>query len=408
MIEIRRLTPEDMPQFHKMHTVVYNQRNDFPKENDKDDDEDEKKESLEHPANWAWGAFNNGKFLSGMYEIEFLMRFDSKNAKMSGIGGVGTLPEARKGGLIRQIFEKLLIEAHEKGVVFSNLSPFSHDFYRAFGYEIACARNNINIATKDFHKIKPRGEFIHFFPGDDTTVLQNIHSAYISKLNHGICRDYWPNNRGWKCFTRADPYSTGTFLYLWKDENGIPRSYIKYHDKDDDDGHVMSVSELAFIDQEGLYGALGIVGGLSAQFRHLRWQMPTFIDPCDIISNTWEIDQNLNPRDMTRVVNVKAALEMMRFPKGEGTYIIGVEDANIPANNGKYLVEFASEGSRVSITQKNPDINCDVRILSQLVTGYRTLENALLTRQSGLEVNGNKETLNQVFTLRPQHITEYF
>jgi predicted acetyltransferase len=327
---------------------------------------------------------------------------------MSGIGGVGTLPEARKGGLIRQIFEKLLPEAYEKGVVFSNLSPFSHDFYRMFGYEIACARNNINISTKDFHKIKPRGEFVPFFPGDDTAVLQNIHSAYICNLNHGICRNYWPDNRGWKRFTRADPYSTGTFLYLWRDENGVPRSYIKYQDKDDDDGHVMSVSELAFIDREGLYGALGIVGGLSAQFRQFKWQMPTFIDPCDIISNTWEIDQNLNPRDMTRVVNVKTALKMMRFPPGEGTYVIGVEDANITANNGKFLVEFAPEGSRVSLSQKEPDINCDIRILSQLVTGYRSLENALLTRQSGLEVNGNTETLNRVFTLRPQHITEYF
>jgi hypothetical protein len=40
--------------------------------------------------------------------------------------------------------------------------------------------------------------------------------------------------------------------------------------------------------------------------------------------------------------------------------------------------------------------------------GYRTLENALYSRQEGLEVSGNMETLKQVFTLRPQHITEYF
>jgi predicted acetyltransferase len=410
MTEIRRLTPEDMPQLHKMQTVVYNQRNDFPKEKetDEENEEEKKEEALENPANWAWGAFDKGKLLSGMFEIEFLMRFDGNNAKLSGIGGVGTLPEARRGGLIRQIYEKLLPEAYEKGVVFSNLTPFSHDFYRAFGYEVACARNSISIPIKDFFKIKPRGEFIHFFPGDDTTVLQEIHSAYISNLNHGICRDYWPDNRGWKRFTRADPYSTGTFLYLWKDENGVPRSYIKYQDRDGDDGHVMSVSELAFIDGEGLYGALGIVGGLSAQFRQFKWSMPTFIDPCDIISNTWEIEQNISPRDMTRVINVKTALEMMRFPQGEGAYIIGVEDSNISANNGKYLVEFAPEGSRVSLTQKEPDIHCDIRVLSQLVTGYRTLENALLTRQSGLEVNGNTETLYRVFTLRPQHITEYF
>jgi predicted acetyltransferase len=407
MIEIRRLTPEELPQLDRIHTIVYNQRRNYSED---DDDDKEKEESLEHPADWAWGAFEKGKLLSGMYEIDFLMRFDGKNARMSGIGGVGTLPEARKGGLVRQIFEKLLPEACKKGVIFSNLAPFSHDFYRMFGYEVACARNNINISTKDFLKLKPKGEFVHIFPGDDTTALQEVHSAYISNLNHGICRDYWPNNRGWKRFTKSDPYDTGVFLYLWKDEGGKPRSYIKYKDQEDDDGHVMSIVELAFIDREGLYGALGIVGGLSAQYKQLQWPMPTFIDPCDIVGNAWEIDQHISPRDMTRVVNVKAALEMMRVPSPnkESEYIIGVEDANIPANNGNYLVEFTPKGSRVSLTQKEPHIRCDIRVLSQLITGYRTLESALLSRQSGLEVYGNLETLKRVFTLRPQHITEYF
>jgi predicted acetyltransferase len=111
---------------------------------------------------------------------------------------------------------------------------------------------------------------------------------------------------------------------------------------------------------------------------------------------------------MTRIINVKAALEMMRLPYGEGSYIIAVEDTYIPANTGKYLVEWWPEGSRVLLTQKDADIQCDMRILSQLVTGYRTLENALRSRKSGLELYGNRETLDRVFTLRPQHVTEYF
>jgi predicted acetyltransferase len=170
----------------------------------------------------------------------------------------------------------------------------------------------------------------------------------------------------------------------------------------------MSVVELAFIDKEGLYGALGIVSGLSAQFKKFRWLMPVFIDPCDFLGGAWDIEQQIRPRDMTRVINVKAALEMMRIPPGKGSYVIEVEDSNITANTGKYLVEFGPDGSGVSLTQKEPDIRCDIRVLSQLVTGYRTLENALLSRQSGLEVYGSLETLNRVFTLRPQHITEYF
>jgi predicted acetyltransferase len=402
MTEIRRLSAEDTIQLKKIHTVVYNQRRDYSKE------ENQKTDPLDHPAGWAWGVFENTKLLAGMYEIDYLMRFDGHSVKMSGIGGVGTLPEARKGGHIRRIFEKLLPEAYEKGVVFSTLTPFSHDFYRKFGYEIACARNNISVPTGDLAEIKSSGQFIHILPGDDTSLLAQVHSAYISNINHGIHRDYWPDNRAWKRFTIEDPCATGTFLYLWKDENGIARSYIQYKDVLEDGDHNMSVTELAFIDKKGLYGALGITGGLSAQFENFKWLMPSFIDPADFIGDAWSVEQEIRPRDMTRVVNVKTALELMRRPYGEGEYVIEVEDENITANNGKYLVEFGAQGSKVSTTSKDADICCDILALSQLVTGYRSLENALYSRQEGLEVYGNMETLKRAFTQRPQHVTEYF
>jgi len=403
MIEIRRMKTEDLLQFYRIHTIVYNQRKDFSKE------ENQKIDPLDHPADWACGVFENGKLLAGTYEIDYLMRFDGHSVKMTGIGGVGTLPEARKGGHIRRIFEKLLPEAYEKGVVFSNLTPFSHDFYRKFGYEIACNRNRLTIDTGDLSEIRSKGEFVHILPGDDTTLLAEVHSSYIENINHGIHRDSWPENRAWKRFTKEDPCASGIYAYLWKDETGKARSYIKYQDVLEEGEHNMSVIELAFIDKKGLYGALGIVGGLSAQFENFKWLMPTFIDPLDFFAgDAWSIEQEIRPRDMTRVINVKTALELMRRPCCEGEYIIEVEDENISANSGKYLVQFGREGSKVSLTKKDADICCDMPTLSQLVTGYRTLENALYSRQEGLEVFGNLETLKSVFTLRPQHVTEYF
>jgi len=402
MPEIRRLETEDLLQFYRIHTIVYNLRKDYSK------DENRKIDPLDHPANWVCGVFEKGRLLAGMFEIDYLMRFDGNSVKMTGIGGVGTLPEARKSGHIRHIFEKILPESFEKGVIFSNLTPFSHDFYRKFGYEIACARNKIKINTGDLSEINSKGEFVHILPEDDTSLLAEVHSAYIANINHGIHRDYWPDNRAWKRFTRDDPFATGCYIYLWKDEAGKARSYLKYQDVLEDGDHNMSVTELAFIDKKGLYGALGIVGGLSAQFENFKWLMPTFIDPFDFTGDAWSVETEIRPRDMTRVVNVKAALELMRRPFGEGEYVIEVKDENISANSGKYFVQFGVEGSKVLATTKNADLSCDILTLSQLVTGYRTLENALYSRREGLEVHGNLETLKQVFTERPQHITEYF
>jgi predicted acetyltransferase len=136
--------------------------------------------------------------------------------------------------------------------------------------------------------------------------------------------------------------------------------------------------------------------------------MPSFIDPFDFLGEAWDIEPLIKPREMSRVINVKAALEKMRRPSGTGEYIVEVADENLPVNAGKYLVEFGPEGTRVSPTSKEPHISCDIRVLSQLVTGYRTLENALYSRRTGLEVHANRQTLDRVFTQRPQHVTEYF
>jgi predicted acetyltransferase len=363
MIEIRRLIEDELNQIHRMHSIVYNFRKDFSKE------ENQKSDPLAHPADWAWGVFEGKKLLAGMYDIDFLMRFDGNSVKMSGIGGVGTLPEERKSGHVRRIFEKLLPEAYEKGIVFSNLTPFSHDFYRKFGYEIACARNKISIPANNFAQIKPYGQFIHILPGDDTAQLAEVHSAYIANINHGIHRDYWAENRAWKRFTKDESCATGNYIYLWKDENGTPRSYIKYQDVLEDGEHNMSVSELAFIDKKGLYGVLGIVGGLSAQFKKFKWLAPTFIDAYDFAGDAWSVTQEYIPRDMTRIVNVKTALESMRCPclfgeYTEGEYVIEVKDENISANTGKYLVQFGREASRVSLSHKNADVMCSVQTLS--------------------------------------------
>jgi len=400
MTEIRRLCAEDMPAHSRLMTVVYNARRDFSKEEPPKQDP--------NPHQWTLGVFEGGKLVSAMTELEFLMRFDGQNVPMIGIGGVGTLPEARKGGHVRKMFEKFLPEAYEQGVIFSNLYPFSYDFYRKFGYELAHTRNEITIPTGEFSDYKLRGRFTLFFPGDDTTALNEIFKNYIADLNHGVCRDYWPGNRVWERFTHNDPYASGVYLYLWSDETGNNRAYIQYEDKYDDDEHIMNVRELAFTDRDALYGVLSIVGGLGAQFEKIRWLLPSFLDPADFTSEAYEIEQTMTPKDMSRVINVKAALEKMRRPGGEGSWVIAVNDEIIAANSGKYLVEYGPNESRVTPTKKKADISCDIPSLSQLVTGCRSLENALRTRRSGLEVHGNIETLKKVFTVRPQHLTEYF
>ena len=405
MLEVRRIKADEVTEADKIGTIAFHGRRDYTKE--------EAPDPFAEPHYWTWGAFENGKMTSKIIEIPYVMRFDGNDAKMSGIGGVSTLPEARQGGKIRSIFEALLKDAYAGGVVFSCLAPFSHQFYRRFGYELCCTRKEMRVPIHEFFPLKSDGVFEQIFPGGDTSGLKTVHESYIVDKNHAIRRDFWPDDIAWRDFTRQDPYNTGWYIYLLRDRsNGAPRGYIKFQHRRAAEGSEINVRELLFLDRKALYALLAFAGSLSAEIREFVWVMPGFIDPSDFAEVAWNVKQRLMPQDMTRIVNVKAALELMRRPEGEGSYVIETEDPIIPENNGRWLVEFGPEGglegSRVSLTNKAADLVCELPALAQLITGYRTLESLMLTSRLRVEARGDARLLHKVFTLRPQHLTENF
>ena len=470
MLEIRRITQDELVEADKISTIAFNSRHDFSTAEDPD--------PLDEPYDWTWGAFENGRMVSRIVDIPFVMRFDGHDAQMCGIGGVSTLPEARRGGKVRRIFEALLTEAYDSGAIFSCLAPFSHAYYRMFGYELCCMRRELRVPIHEFENLRrfaAGGAHEHILPGGDTSGLQQVHAAYISGINHAIRRDTRPDDLMWRKFIKGDPYNTGNFVYLWRNGDGEPRGYIKYQHKNTADGSEINVRELMYLDRESLYAQLAFAGGLSAAAKEFVWEMPMFLDPADFIDVAWTGKQRLSPRDMTRVVNVKAALELMRRPgcggvgdvtqecryrddrplpagrddrpgrphqnsgtnpacdvhgtdpacevrganpacKVRGTnpacevraFVLETEDPIIPQNSGRWLVEFGDSGNAVTPTNKDADIVCGLPALAQLVTGYRTLDSMMLTSRQDIDVKKNAEALRAIFTQRPQYVTEYF
>lgn len=73
-----------------------------------------------------YGAFtDDGEMTAAVFATEYQMKLGDSLVKMAGIGGVSSLPQARKQGGIRSIFNVLLKDQYEKGCVLSYLYPFS-------------------------------------------------------------------------------------------------------------------------------------------------------------------------------------------------------------------------------------------------------------------------------------------
>ncbi|MDR1536860.1 MAG: GNAT family N-acetyltransferase [Clostridiales bacterium] len=398
-MEIRQLDPEENIEAKKISCLSFGLRRDFAEEFE---------DPYPRPSEWTWGYFDYEKLVSCVTSIPYAMRFDGHTVGMSGISGVCSLPEYRRDGNIFRILHEIFETEYEYGTVFSCLNPFSHSFYRRMGYELCNCRMEIRVPIHCLTHLKFKGSFNQHFPGDSLDDLQYIHSCYIKGLNHAIARDVWPDQMAWKIFANNDPYKTGISTYIWKDESGKPKGYIQLKQEDENQDRQITILEVAFASSEALYGVLSLLYVLQWQkHKDLVWQAPTFIGFTDIIPENHSFTLKLMPRDMTRIINVEKALEIMRHPEGSGVYTLEVRDPQLSANNGIFQVEYSEEGSRVTRVGKEADITLEMPALSQLVTGHRTLENALMSRRD-LQLHKNFSVLQKVFTLRPSHLTESF
>ncbi|MDR0396435.1 MAG: GNAT family N-acetyltransferase [Oscillospiraceae bacterium] len=398
MREIRTLRGDEIEALEKIGTIAFNSRRDYSQKKPEDE--------LARLDEWHWGAFDeSGRLESGMVIIPYRMRFDGHTAGMAGVSGVCTLPEHRRGGNVYAILQRVLEIEYEKGTEFSSLTPFSHSFYRRMGYELCNCRNELTASMESFRRYKAEGSFTQYLHGDPADDLTKIQTGYIDDLNHAIPRDKVHPSLGWSRFTREDPYKTGIYLYVWRDGSGEPRSYVKI-EQEPQPARAWVIKELAFMDTEALYGALSLLSSLTGQT--VRWQAPSFIPFTDIVPDNWDITLKLIPRDMTRVVNVQRVLELARRPKGSGEYRVEVIDPQLPGNTGVYCVEYDNDSVSVKKTSRRPDLTASIQAFSQLATGFRALDDALLTRRDDLKLHGNIDILRGVFTARRQHLTEEF
>ena len=99
------------------------------------------------------GHFDGEGNLTACMELpEYKIRYEGGWARMTGIAGVASLPECRFGGAVRQLVQFAFQRMRQSGALFSALYPFSHAFYRQFGFGCASSRRNTRSRRKRWRR----------------------------------------------------------------------------------------------------------------------------------------------------------------------------------------------------------------------------------------------------------------
>lgn len=366
------------------------------------DDLAKKRQECEEAKEEDWGAFDEkGTLMARIINNRYTSYVDGQEIQNGGIGAVSTLPEYRNTGAVRNIFEKLLPYAYENGEVISTLYPFSHQFYRKFGYETVCYRNQYRFKPEVLKGYHFDGEAVMWEEGEDISDYFSLYRQFAPKYNLAVKREEALMKRE---HMKGNIYKERKLSYLLR-EKGQNVAYLLIEDVYQKEAAFMWVEEAVWNSPEGFRAILGFLARFSADYGEIELTLPYDLELYSVIrsAKAYEIQKTTRQDYMVRVINVKRMLEILSKPEGTDCRI-RVCDPQIEQNNRIWHVtenevEVAADGTET-------DMEVSIQAFSQLVVGAISLDEALL--REDIAISAKKEKLRSLFRRKSIFINEHF
>lgn len=320
----------------------------------------------EHEIRCSHALFDDaGKIQGGFYAFDFRTVFCGREVCTAGVGGVVSRPEQRRQGTIRKLFEQVLPELYEGGVVFSALYPFSHVYYRKFGYEQCLNRLYVRFPLEALQGLKSVGKVSQLLPGDDMSELKALYERYARRYDYAFLRV----DAQFEPLLEKDPTKDLQYIYLWRDDAGVAQGYAVCKTQvDSPHEKTMNLLEMVYLTPEALHGLLAFFRNFGGHGK-FTWKANPDAQLKQLLPEPCVVETLYGNDGMMRVVNVEKALSMLPASPVDGRFTVQVLDEQIAPNNATFAVECRGGELAVSRVNEEADLVLPVHALAPLVLG---------------------------------------
>ncbi len=358
----------------------------------------------------TWGAFSEDeKVLYGSIDVSsYPVRFDGSQTRMGGIGGVETLPPYRRKGAIRACMQAAFESMYEEGYGFSFLYPFSHAYYRKFGYESAAREETWTIQLSALRAADVGGSVDILLPGDDFLELTDIYNQFYATYNLSVIRQEFQRDLAQKNILEQKQY-----CYVWRDETGRARGFLLFKNRekvlDCTCSFASGQNAFLFLDARALEGLLYFVKtAFAADYQAIRFSLPERFPIDMIIGEGNGAQMSSCYHGMARVIHAGKVLEMCRC-KGSGSLRIGLKDEQLPQNTGVWELVYEpgrpNQVQKLQVTGEEADVQLTIQDFTTLICGIHSWEDIPYMPQ----VKALKEAdFEAVFYRKKSHVLNLF
>lgn len=353
-------------------------------------------------------CFVDGKVATAMVTWPFDIIIDGAPIPMAGISGVGTMPQHRRRGYLREVILAGFRAMKDRGQPLAGLWASMGAIYQRFGFGLATdyAEYLFNPRLMSFREAPPPTALTFDIAPTDPAMAPELVAMQQRWTNgRNLCLDV-PEAMMSRYISRENKRTR--FLASARDQDGALCAFATFtvgypqpeFPNDGDPPQEMEVEIFAALDIHAERGLWELICShdLVRRVKVYRAE-PTGSLPL-LLQEPRALQTHLADGVWLRLVDALEALRLRPYG-GAGSLVLGIEgDGTCPWNNGAYLLEAGDGGARVTPTRRDPAITLGPAPLASLFAGYAS---ATRLRDAGLLSAANDEAVavaDQLFRTR--------
>lgn len=358
---------------------------------------------------WYFRNWGNSNTLCGFRQQQlaacvhlnpYQLMLRGKNVPVSYIVGLATAPQDRRGGAAGQLLWAALAEMRQRKHYFNILMPSKAGFYHPYGWELCYHQLKYRTNLEDLRGIAIReGTFVMADTRQHWQQFAQVYNCFAT-ARHGYAVR---GEADWLRLLASHQAEKGYAVLLLLDDE--PAGYLLYHLRDD----ALTVGDMAYTSWQAERSLMGYIYNHRSQARYAEWNSPAD-DLLHLALPDPKQGVSLYPFMSGRIVDVSGALASLRYPAdAAGQLKLAVIDPLAEWNEGLFALTVEDGTGRVEgISGCNADITCDIGMLSLLVFGRLSVQEALYSGRMTVNSETSVELLQHWFPRMNNYINEYF
>lgn len=320
-------------------------------------------------------AFENGRIATTYAVWPLKMRFNGAGLPVAGVTFVGTRPECRRKGYLRQVVTHHFKMLHETGgpsmaVLYASQAAI----YQRFGYGIVSTHHQYRVAPHDlvFAHADPddgRSGVFRDLPDDEMDLLKTLYRSFSATRTGYLHR----GNATWKSGVLWQRSSDMSLYRMVYEKNGKPLGYVIYALTGRKVPHGqpwqhIEINDLAWMTPRAYRAIWHHLSGAGLAFE-VAWQRAPQDDPLPhLLLEPRRLNIGAGDGLLARVVDVAQAMSQRRYDE-TGRFVFDLTDSLCPWNEGRWQLETSPDGARVTRSSRPAELVIPVDTLAMLLFG---------------------------------------